>query len=79
MFTGCPVSPGGKGLFLGSTSVAVEDVGVGWLELAGDCVRLDPGPDEEPWDGDEVPELESFFLDDLLGSLARESCSCWVC
>lgn len=65
----------GKGLFRGSTlSCVVEDVGVPWAELAGDC-------DEPPSEGDAVPEppeAESFFFDeDLLDSFARESCSCY--
>jgi hypothetical protein len=49
----------------------VEDEGV----ATGDCVasRAEPA-------GDEVPSLDSLFLDleDLFGSLARESCSCYT-
>ena len=38
-----------------------------WFELSLDAPPID--------DGDEVPSLESlFFLDDLCGSLPRESC-----
>ena len=29
-----------------------------------------------PCEGEAVPEDESFFLEDLLPSFARESCSC---
>ncbi len=35
---GGPFSPEGRGLFLGSLMSAVwDEVGVAWLELAGDC------------------------------------------
>lgn len=70
------MSLGGSGLFLRSFNAVVDDVGVPWLEEMGDCVwALDTAP--EPCDGEEVPEFDSFlFLDDLLESLARESCSC---
>lgn len=43
---------------------------MGLADEAGDCVE------EPPWEGDDVPEDESFFLEDLLESLALESCSC---
>jgi hypothetical protein len=61
-------SPEGRGLLRESTSCVCEEVGVAWAEPDGDCVA-------PPWEGEEVPEFESFFLEDLL-SFARESCSC---
>jgi hypothetical protein len=61
----------GSGLFRRSLSAVVEEDGV----ATGDCAAS-----REPLDcdGDDVPSLESLFLDfdDLLGSFARESCSC---
>lgn len=73
-----PFSPGGSGLFLVSLTVVVDDVGVPWLELPGECVL--PGATKVELEfsaGDEVAEAESFlFFDLLLESLARESCSC---
>ena len=57
------LSPDGSGLLRESISWVWEDEGV----PEGDCV--------EPCEGEAVPELDSFFLEDLL-SLARESCSC---
>jgi hypothetical protein len=61
----------GNGLFRGSMSCVCEEVGVPCAELAGDCA-------EPLWEGDAVPEEPvpvSFFLDDdLLDSLALESC-----
>lgn len=59
-------SPEGRGLLRESTSWVWEEVGVAWAEPDGEDVACE---------GEDVPELESFFLDDLL-SLARESCSC---
>lgn len=58
----------GRGLFLDSTRLEVEEVGV----AAGDWL-------EEPPRGEAVPEEESFFLATLAPSrsLLRESCSCW--
>lgn len=56
-----------SGLFLPSTKAVDEDVGVTWPEPTGDTVLMT---------GEEVPEFESFFLEDLLESFARESCSC---
>jgi hypothetical protein len=55
------------------TRAVCEDVGVAWVELAGDCVP-------EPW-GDAVPEVDwsPFFFEDLLESLPLESCCCWPC
>jgi hypothetical protein len=55
-------------LLRASARVVCDEVGVGWAELDGEL--------EAPCKGDAVPEVESFFLDDLLPSLARESCSC---
>lgn len=34
---------------------------------------------EAPCDGDEVPELESFFGLEDLSDFALASCSCWAC
>ena len=52
-----------------SLRLEADDDGVStgdWLELSRDAPPID--------EGDEVPSLESlFFLDDLLGSLPRES------
>ena len=80
------LSFGGRGLLRprGSLKLEVDEVGVAWLEETGDWVwAMGMLPVELP-DGDAVPELlllfASFlFLDDLLGSLARESCSCCPC
>ena len=52
--------------------------GVPGPDPAGDCARPDDVL-EDAWDGDEVPELESFFFDALFESFARESCSCCEC
>jgi len=65
-----PPSFGGSGLFRLSLSAVVDEDGV----ATGDCaasLELD-------CEGDDVPSLDSLFLDleDLFGSLARESCSC---
>ena len=67
---GAPPSLGGSGLFRGSFSAVVDDEGV----ATGDCAASL----ELPCNGDDVPSFDSLFLDfdDLLGSLARESCSC---
>ena len=69
-----PASAWGSGLFRESLRAVVEEEGV----ATGDCVAsLEPLDCE----GEEVPsDLDSFFdFDDLLGSFARESCSCWKC
>lgn len=59
-----PEPPALRGLFLMSLSVEVDEEGV----KTGDWV-------EPSRAGDAVPSLESlFFLEDLLGSLPRESC-----
>lgn len=50
-----------------SVSCVCDDEGVAWAEPEGELL-------EAPCEGDAVPEVESFFLDDLL-SLLRESCS----
>lgn len=65
-----PPSFGGRGLLRGSFSAVVEEDGV----ATGDCAASL----ELPCNGDEVPSLDSLFLDleDLFGSFARESCSC---
>jgi hypothetical protein len=66
-----PPSFGGSGLLRGSFSAVVEEDGV----ATGDCAA---SLEELDCDGDEVPSLDSLFLDleDLFGSFARESCSC---
>ena len=66
-----PPSFGGSGLLRRSFSAVVEDDGV----ATGDCAA---SLEELDWDGDDVPSLDSLFLDldDLFGSFARESCSC---
>ena len=50
-----------------SASCVCDEDGVALAEPAGELV---------PCEGDAVPEVESFFLDDLLPSFALESCSC---
>lgn len=60
-------SPEGRGLLRESISWVWEEEGVACAEPDGEL--------EAPCDGDEVPELESFFLVDF-SLLARESCSC---
>ena len=69
-----PPSFGGSGLFLESLSAVVDDEGV----ATGDWAA---SRDPTDCDGEEVPSLDSLFFDfdDLLGSFARESCSCWLC
>jgi hypothetical protein len=52
-------------LLRASVSCVCDEEGVAWAEPEGEL--------EAP-SGDAVPEVESFFLDDLL-SLLRESCS----
>ena len=52
-----------------------DELGVGLLEPTGD--RASPWTVVEEDNGEAVPEDESFFFDDLLESLALESCSCW--
>ena len=63
-----PAAPSVAGWFLprASVSCVCDEEGVAWAEPEGEC--------EAPSDGEAVPELESFFLDDL-PSLLRESCS----
>jgi hypothetical protein len=58
-------------LFRGSLRAVVDDEGV----ATGDWLA---SLDELDWEGDEVPSLESLFLDfeDLFGSLARERTLC---
>lgn len=51
-----------------SASCVCDEEGVGCAELEGEL--------EAACEGEAVPEVESFFLDDLLLSLALESCSC---
>lgn len=55
----------------------MDEVGVAVAELLGDLESPALAPDDN---GDAVPELfASFFLEDLLESLARDSCSCCDC
>ena len=63
---------GGRGLLRESDRVVVEEDGV----ATGDCPE---SRDAVVCEGEEVPSFASLFLDldDLLGSFARESCSCW--
>ena len=49
-----------------SVSCVCDEEGVAWAEPEGEL--------DAPSEGEAVPEVESFFLDDLL-SLLRESCS----
>lgn len=72
-----PFSPEGSGLFLMSFTAVVEELGVPWLEEPGEWVFAVEFT-SVLWD-DAVPETLSFLLFEVLfGSLARESCSCWV-
>ena len=68
-----PPSLGGRGLLRKSFRAVEDDDGVS----TGDCVA---SLAEFEWDGEDVPSLGSLFLDfdDLFGSFARESCSCWI-
>lgn len=61
-------------LFLDSFKAVVEDVGVPWFEFEGDRA-WEPGK-AAAWLGDDVPDEESFFFEDLFESFARDSCSC---
>jgi hypothetical protein len=54
-----------------SASCVCDEEGVAWVEPEGEL--------EAPAEGDAVPDVESFFLDDLLPSLALASCSCYHC
>lgn len=64
----CEALPGGSGLFRMSFRLGLEEEGVrtgDWLDSL----------DEPIDDGEVAPSLASlFFLDDLFGSLPRESC-----
>jgi hypothetical protein len=55
-------------LLRASASVVCDEEGVAWAEPEGEP--------EAPAEGEAVPEVDSFFLEDLLPSLALESCSC---
>ena len=61
-------------MFRGSLSAVVDEDGV----VIGDCAA---SRDPLDCEGEAVPSFESLFFDfdDLLGSFARESCSCWNC
>jgi hypothetical protein len=58
-----------------SLTFVEEELGVAALELLGD-LESPPMAVVEAERGEAVPEFESFFLEDLLESLARDSCSC---
>jgi hypothetical protein len=62
------LSPEGRGLLRESTSWVCDEEGVAWAELDG----------EFACEGDEVPELPSFFFDDF-SLFPRESWSCYPC
>lgn len=72
-----PFSPEGSGLFTELLRVVVDDVGVPWCDVLGECALLATNVAFElAADGDDVPDVPSFLLLDLLfESLARESCS----
>lgn len=61
-------------LFLTSLTFVVDELGVPWTELAGDRLSVPEGA--LACEGEDVPELESFFFEDLLESLALDNCSC---
>lgn len=69
-----PVSAGGA-LLLVSLTFVVDDVGVPTLELLGERESA-PTRVVDCDDGDAVPELESFFLEDLSLSFVLDNCSC---
>ena len=52
-----------------------DELGVPAFELLGDLASL-PTRVVDAERGEAVPEAESFFLEDLLESLALDSCSC---
>jgi len=58
-----------------SLTFVEEELGVAVLELLGD-LESPPTAVDEAERGEAVPEFESFFLEDLLESFARDSCSC---
>ena len=55
-----------------SLTFVLEELGVPTLELLGDRESL-PIKVEPCDDGEAVPDVESFFLDDLLPSFALDS------
>ena len=61
-------SAAGRDLLRASVNCVWEDVGVACVEPDGEL--------EAPCEGDEVPLLESFFLEVDLSDLALASCSC---
>lgn len=61
----------GRGLLRRSLTAVVEEVGV---PPAGDIEG--PIVPEETCDGEDVPEVPSFFFEDPFESFARDSCSC---
>ena len=71
------MSLGIRGLPFDSLTESEDDVGVLLFEPDGDgpwLGELDAAP---PWpEEDDDPEGFSFFLEDLLESFARDSCSC---
>ena len=62
-------------LFRTSFKFVEEEVGVAVLELLGDLESL-PGRVVDDESGDAVPEVASFFLEDLPLSFALDNCSC---
>lgn len=60
-------------LALKSVRFVEDELGVAALELLGDLESPNPVDEER---GDEVPEVLSFFFDDLFESLALDNCSC---
>jgi hypothetical protein len=69
-----PVSAGGA-LLLTSLTLVVEEVGVPTFELLGERESA-PTRVVDCDDGDAVPDVESFFLDDLSLSLVLDNWSC---
>ena len=58
-----------------SLTVVDDELGVPAFELLGDLASP-PTRVVEAERGEAVPEVESFFLEDLLESLALDNCSC---
>jgi hypothetical protein len=69
-----PVSAGGA-LLLTSLTLVVEEVGVPTFELLGER-ESEPTRVVDCDDGDAVPDVESFFFEDLSLSFVLDNCSC---
>ena len=69
-----PVSAAGA-LLLTSLTFVEEEVGVPTFELLGER-ESEPTRVVPCDDGEAVPDVESFFLDDLSLSFVLDSCSC---